>query len=147
MDFLILNTTGSDLAVNSAVLDTYLAERATTSAAMQYQTTWNDFKSGILTLTTEISLVVNRLDGSLTAISSKQITKYHFPDRTTLTRGATKKALESLKTCIDLSQGHAYGHFLYKAANLDLPLLPAAVQPFELYETQLRSFLKKHSKL
>lgn len=147
MDFAILNTSGSELAVNAELLQRYLKEKNRSVAAMQYRTTCNNYKAGILTVSTEISLTVSQLDGSLIAASSKQITNFHFPERSTLTRGATKRATSILKNCIDLSQAHAYGHFMYKAASLELEYLPSAVAPIEQYEADIKDFLRMHSKL
>lgn len=147
MDFVIIGTAGSELAIDQEVLKGYLSEKQNVIAAMQYSTSWNRYKAGSLTITTDVSLIISQLDGSLTAATSKQITHFHFPDASLMTRGATRRAVAIFKECIDFSQAHAYGHFMYKASALEIEFLPSAVLPLERYQEEIKSFLRKISKL
>lgn len=147
MDFVIIGTAGSELAIDQEVLQGYLAQKQGVVAAMHYRTTWDKFKAGSLAITTNVSLIISHLDGSLTAATSKQITMFHFPDASIMTRGATRRAVTNFKDCIDLSQAHAYGHFMYKASSLEIEFLPSAVLPLERYQDEIKSFLRKISKL
>lgn len=147
MDFVIIGTAGSELAIDQQVLQGYLSQKQNVIAAMQYSTSWNRFKAGSLAITTDVALVISQLDGSLTAATSKQITMFHFPDASIMTRGATRRAVTNFKDCIDLSQAHAYGHFMYKAASFEIEFLPSAVLPLSKYEDEIKSFLRKISKL
>ncbi|GGH55895.1 hypothetical protein GCM10007423_63920 [Dyadobacter endophyticus] len=147
MDFVVLYTSGSELNINKHLLESYLSNKNSATAAMKYLTKISEYKAGLLTLTTELRLAVAMLDDDQPVIISKQTTRFNFPDRMLLTRGASKRAQGILKDCIDLSQAHAYGGFLYKAANIGLPLVPSAVAPFEQYESVIKDFLKKHAKL
>lgn len=147
MDFVIIGTAGSELAIDQEVLQGYLSQKQEVVAAMQYSTSWNRYKAGSLTLTTDVSLIVSQLDGSLTAATSKQLTHFHFPDASIMTRGATKRAVTIFKECIDLSQAHAYGHFMYKASTFEIEFLPSAVLPLDRYQDEIKSFLRKISKI
>lgn len=147
MDFVIIGTAGSELSIDQEVLQGYLAQKQELVALMQYRTTWDRFKAGSLIITTDVALIISHLDGSLTAATSKQITHFHFPDASIMTRGATRRAVTIFKECIDLSQAHAYGHFMYKASSFDIEFLSSAVLPLERYQDGIKSFLRKISKL
>ena len=70
MDFVIIGTAGSELSINRDVLDGYLAHKQGVMAAMQYRSAWNRYKAGSLTITTDVSLIISQIDGSLTAASA-----------------------------------------------------------------------------
>ncbi|MBE8970162.1 hypothetical protein IQ277_29310 [Nostocales cyanobacterium LEGE 12452] len=147
MDFVIIGTAGSELSIDQNVLEGYLSQKQGVLAAMQYRSAWNKYKAGSMTITTDVSLIISQIDGSLTAATSKQVTQFHFPDPSIVTRGATKRATAIIKDCIDLAQAHAYGHFMYKAASFKIEFLPSAVLPIERYEDEIKSFLRKISKI
>lgn len=145
MDFIIAGTIPGDFTTDKVNLDLFTSGQIGKDQSVNITATLIGYKNQILSVGVRFELAVKNQEKRFVMASLNSVSMFLFTDKSTLTRGKTKRAIQLIEDCYDLAQAHCFGSFCKLSENLQLPLIATGLVPKEIYEQQIHTFLTKNN--
>jgi len=147
MDYFVVGTVPSKIDFNKDSYGLYLLGELGEAEGVGFNSGIQGYKKGMLSVGAVIEIFVIKDGSPLWLARARQVSVFSFQNENMLKRGATKKAIATLKECLDLAQAYCYANFSYEGKKHKFPMMPSIVQPYSQTEKGILDFLAANNGL